>query len=103
MHLEIDLKPVHLDIVLNLLREHLKSADVWVFGSRIKGQNHPASDLDLVIRSRTNLEEPQANLSNLREALRESRLPFLVDLHDWARLPESFRREIEKSHIPLKY
>ena len=40
------------------------------------------------------LSRPQANLSELREALSESNLPILVDLLDWARIPESFRREI---------
>lgn len=84
-----------------ILRQHLSTAEVWIFGSRVNGQSHPGSDLDLVVRSLTNLQEPQAKLSNLREALRESRLPFLIDLHDWARLPDSFRREIENNHLIL--
>ncbi len=32
------------------------------------------------------------------EALRESTLPFLVDVHDWARLPDSFHRRIERGY-----
>jgi predicted nucleotidyltransferase len=99
----IDLDPVHLEILMDLLRLHLKAAEVWAFGSRINGQGHPGSDLDLVVRSLTNLQEPQSNLSNLRRALRESRLPFLIDLHDWARLPTAFRDEIEKNHRVLNF
>jgi len=57
-----------------------------------------ASDLDLVIRARRDGSRSPA-LGRLREALSESDLPMLVDVHDWARIPDSFRREIARAHV----
>ena len=37
----------------------------------------------------------------LVDALRESTFPFLVEARDWARLPESFHREIELDYVAL--
>ena len=36
-----------------LLREHVPDAEVWAYGSRVTGESHPASDLDLVLRGPT--------------------------------------------------
>lgn len=35
------------------------------------------------------------------EALTDSTLPFLMDVHDWARLPERFQRQIEREYVVL--
>ena len=35
---------------------------------------------------------------DLREKISESNIPILVELFDWARLPESFHKNIEASH-----
>ena len=45
---------------------------------------------------------PIGKLSDLTDALRESNIPFLVEARDWARLPESFHREIEREHVVLE-
>ena len=44
---------------------------------------------------------PAGKLSELMDVLRDSTLPFLVEAHDWARLPKSFREEIERSYVSL--
>lgn len=44
---------------------------------------------------------PIDKLWNVENALRESNIPFLVEAYDWARLPESFHREIERAHVVL--
>ena len=49
-----------------------------------------------------NLEENSiCQLVDLAEALQPSRIPFLVETRDWARLPESFHREIERDYVEL--
>ena len=40
-------------------------------------------------------------ISMLREAFDESNLPIIVDIHDWARLPEAYHEEIERSYYVL--
>ena len=83
-----------------LLREHVPDAEVWAYGSRVNGGSHPGSDLDLVLRSPT-LERLGSGYHHLIEAIEESAIPILVQAHDWARLPSSFHREIERNHVVL--
>ena len=88
----------HLEL---LLRRHLPTVEVWAYGSRVNGQSHDGSDLDLVLRSPGLQPIPADSLASFSEALRESPTPFLVAAHDWARLPESFHPEIEREHLVL--
>ena len=84
-----------------LLREHVSEAEVRAYGSRVSGESHPASDLDLVLRG-PNLERLGHGFSDLLEALEESNIPILVQAHDWARLPEIFHREIERHYVVVQ-
>ena len=84
-----------------ILREHVPEAEVWAYGSRIQGRSHDGSDLDLVIRS-PSLAPFGAELLDLIEAFKESNIPFLVQVHDWARLPESFHGEIELDYVVVQ-
>lgn len=80
-----------------LLREHVPDVEVWAYGSRVNGRSHAGSDLDLVLRSPT-LEPLGYEYVELVKALGQSNIPILVQAHDWARLPESFHREIERDY-----
>ena len=84
-----------------LLREHVLDAEVWAYGSRVSGESHPASDLDLVLRG-PSLEPLGGGFSDLLEALEDSNIPILVQAHDWARLPEIFHREIERDYVVVQ-
>lgn len=68
----------------------------------ISGYSHGGSDLDLVLRG-FNLEEiPIGRLVGLEEVLRLPTIPFLVEARDWARMPESFCREMERCYVVLQ-
>ena len=97
----LHLSPRHRAQIEALLREHLPGVEVWAYGSRITGESHDGSDLDLVLRAPDLREIPIGRLSDLREALRESTIPFLVEARDWARLPEGFHGEIERDYVVL--
>ena len=62
---------------------------------------HDGSDLDLVLRSPT-LEPLAEGFFDLLEAIEKSNIPILVQAHDWARLPESFHREIEREYVVVQ-
>lgn len=98
----LDLKSPHLALLLALLERHVPEAEVWAYGSRVNGQSHQGSDLDLVVRNPADLGAACANLWPLRDALTESDLPFLVDVFDWAQIPEHFRRRIEQEHVVVR-
>jgi len=95
---KLNLKSNYLRLLLDVLNTYVPEAEVWAYGSRVNGGGHDGSDLDLVVRNPSGLDQPQKQLGALREALSESNLPMLVDVLDWARIPEDFRREIERQH-----
>jgi predicted nucleotidyltransferase len=99
---KLDLQPEYLRLSLDIFESHLPAAEVWAYGSRVNGGSHDGSDLDLVVCNPANPDQPQQRLSELRAALSESDLPILVDVSDWARLPESFRQEIERQHVVIR-
>lgn len=82
------------------MRQHVPGVEVWAYGSRVTGQSHQGSDLDLVLRSPT-LEPLRGEYLDLIEALEESTIPILIQAYDWARLPESFHQEIAQNYIVL--
>jgi predicted nucleotidyltransferase len=98
----LDLPQKYLKLVESLLRTHVPDMEVWAYGSRVSGGSHDASDLDLVLRNPHNLQEEVASLAELKEAFIESNLPIRVDVMDWARIPESFHREIERAHVVVQ-
>ena len=97
----LDLPRRYRDQIEALLREHVPGVAVWAYGSRVNGQSHEASDLDLVLRGPDLKRISSGQLTDLTEALEQSNVPILVQIHDWARLPESFHREIEQEYVVL--
>ncbi len=95
----LDLLPRHRATIRGLVARHLPDVEVWAYGSRTDGQSHEGSDLDLVLRAPGLSPIPVARRARLKEALRDSNIPFVVEIHDWARLPTAFRRRIERSHV----
>ena len=94
----IDITAKQRKIVTDLLERHLPNTTAWVYGSRAKWASRPQSDLDLVV-----FATPKQNgrVSDLREALEESNLPFRVDLFVWDAVPEQFRKQIKSEHVAL--
>ena len=97
----LDLRAEWLDIIRRMLAEHIPEAEVIAYGSRVTGTAHEGSDLDLVTRNPLNPLLPVRNLGTVRDAFSESNLPILVDILDWARIPDSFRKEIERTGVVI--
>ena len=82
-----------------LLHRYLPGVEVWAYGSRVRWNARPQSDLDLVAFAPP---EQRGVVLQLREAFEESSLPFSVDLLIWDDLPESFHRNIEAGYVVLQ-
>ncbi len=95
------LSPQHRQLLEALLHEHVPNVEVWAYGSRVNGEAHQASDLDLVLRSPT-LKPLGPEFSKLVDALENSNIPILVQIHDWARLPKSFHQEIRRAYVAIQ-
>lgn len=98
----LDLRPTHLGLLRSLLARELPHAEIWAFGSRVHGNGHEASDLDLVVRNPAALLTPTPGVAALREALVESNLPIRVDLLDWAELKPHFWLELERAYVVVQ-
>ena len=94
--LRVNMQPRHLDLVRTILRQHLpQSAKVWAFGSRARGDNSEASDLDLAVdagRALTLIE-----VAALCADFEESTLPYKVDVVDMRQISAAFRDIVAKS------
>lgn len=78
-------------MVLEAVRPY--GADVWLFGSRARGDARPVSDIDVAIRSPRGAL-PRPVMSELRERLFESHVPWTVDVVDLATVDERFRERV---------
>ena len=96
----VDLRPDHWAIVRSALRRHVPDREVLAFGSRVTWTAKDYSDLDLAVMG----EEPLSprTVSALDEALGDSDLPFKVDVVDWARIGDGFRRIIRRHGVTVQ-
>lgn len=99
---QLAIQPRHLALLRQLLQQHLPHVEVWAYGSRVNGDGHEASDLDLAVRHPSDLKKETSELWEMKEALMESNLPIRVDIVDWALIPASFQREIERAYIVVQ-
>jgi predicted nucleotidyltransferase len=97
---ELDIKPADLKTVQAILYRYIPDREVWAFGSRVTGKVKPFSDLDLAVMG--NVPLPASTLADLKDAFRESVLPFKVDVVDWAETKENFRRIIEAAYVVVQ-
>ena len=94
----IDINPSDKKILFSLLTHYLPHTSAWAFGSRVKGNAKPWSDLDIVVFT---VEGQKHRLSLLREALEESNLSFRVQLLEWDYLPDNFKENVTASHTVI--
>ncbi len=75
-----------------------KPVHLWAFGSRVNGQAHDMSDLDLALISdddeKTDIEE----YIDFKESLRDSNIPILIQVLDWHRIPTYFHKNILENY-----
>lgn len=95
---ELFVKPRYLEMIFEILDSYCPQAEVWAYGSRINGRAHDGSDLDLAVK---NSKIAKVNIYKLKELFVESNIPFLIDLHDYEMLPESFKDEIDRQHVVI--
>ncbi|WP_269527028.1 nucleotidyltransferase family protein [Coraliomargarita parva] len=83
------------------IREHLSGAQVWLFGSRARGDASRRSDFDLAYKPAKSLA-PDA-VSRFEDALRnDPEIIYPVDLVNLDQAPEPLRKHIEAEGILWK-
>ena len=89
----IDVEEKDLVEIRRILAEHMSDCEVRVFGSRIEGNAHEFSDLDLVLVGGEKLD--WRRIERLKDAFASSDLPMTVDVIDWHAISNEFRAVIE--------
>jgi hypothetical protein len=95
----VDTRAGDLEAVRRIVTQALHGLPVrvFLFGSRARGDDRAASDIDVALLSSTPL--PRDLSSRLREALEESHVPVAIELLDLSEAPASLRRRVlEEGH-----
>ncbi len=88
--------------IISLAKKTLKgSVKILAYGSRVSGEAHDTSDLDLVLVSKDGEQVNTREFINFKEHLQNSTIPILTQVLDWNRIPESFHKNILKNHEEL--
>lgn len=93
----IDLKPIFLRKVKNILAGSVPEYDVMVYGSRADGTAKKYSYLDIAVMSDKPLVATR--LEKLSAEFTAAGFPFRVETIDWAATGASFRKEIKKTGV----
>jgi predicted nucleotidyltransferase len=73
---------------------------VILFGSRARGDNHPAADVDIGIIPSGELDNTKIALLN--EKIEDLNIPYKVEVVNFAQVSESFKKEALKQVIVWK-
>ena len=92
---QVCLKPEYINALCRIFDSYCPKSEIWAYGSRVYGDNHVGSDLDLVVM----IFEPTKRISELKKLISNSDLPFLVDITEYNSLPLSFQKEIREKGI----
>lgn len=65
-------------IILSILEPYKNKYDFYYYGSRVKGNFRPLSDLDILLLSKNDIEIN--DIYTLKEAFDESILPYVVNI-----------------------
>lgn len=94
----MNLKPEDLKILTDIFQSYCPKAEIWAYGSRVNGESHDGSDLDLTVKS---FNDEGCNIFELRDIINNSNIPFLTDIFEFDKLPESFQKEILKNYVVI--
>ncbi|MFA6990715.1 MAG: nucleotidyltransferase domain-containing protein [Candidatus Babeliales bacterium] len=83
--------------LIKIITKYLPKAQIYLFGSRARKDNSPRSDIDIAIDNKNKIDN--LTLSNIREEIEESTIPFTVDIIDLNNISEDLKKQILKDRI----
>ncbi len=81
-----------------IFKNYCPNAEIWAYGSRINGNAHSGSDLDLIVK---NFGDHKCNITELKKIIANSNIPFLIDICEFNSLPEYFKQEIINNYVVI--
>ncbi len=93
----ISLSENEIQIIKNILKNHISNGKVYIFGSRVKDTNKKFSDIDIAIDINRKLTLNE--MSRLKDDFEESDLIYITDIIDYNAVSDSFRNIIDNDKI----
>ena len=90
----VNLTPDQLNFIKNALKAYPNTV---IYGSRVKGSNKQYSDLDVCLKDSIT----DYGYELLVEAFENSDLPFKIDLSEYQKLSDDFKKVIDANSILL--
>jgi type I restriction enzyme, S subunit len=97
-------------IIIDILKPHFKEFSFFYYGSRVKGGFEATSDLDILIKAKTNPKQtkiPSVFLEEIKEKFDQSNLPFVVNFSEFAGVDDGFfeiiRRDLVRVDTESKF
>ena len=94
----LSLKDEYLQELKDIFYRYCPKAEILAYGSRLTGDCHSGSDLDLTVKS---FNDDNKHLYELKSLLSDSNIPFVIDINEFDKLPDYFQEEIKKRYIRI--
>lgn len=94
----VDLDEKYITFIKSVIDKYLNDYELFLFGSRAKGNARKYSDIDIAISSSIFSEEIK---NKITFELENSTLPYMVDIIDLNNISEIFKNSIKNSMIKL--
>jgi uncharacterized protein len=94
------LNPKYKDELIAIIKKHLPECRIYLFGSQARETSTQGSDIDLAIDC--GATAPQRLMSQIREDIEESNIPYFVDVVDFCEASDTFKEQIIKDMVVWK-
>ena len=85
------------NIIKTILEQYKNKYEFYFYGSRVRGNFRPLSDLDILVKSKNNID--LNDIDNIKTFFDESTLPYVVNLS--YELDEDFYKLIENDLVKI--
>lgn len=91
----INLSDNEINIIKDILKNHIHEGEVYIFGSRVRGNNKKFSDIDLAVNINRKLS--LSEISAIKDDFDESDLIYMADIIDYNSISEEFKNIIDSN------
>ena len=91
----INLSENEINIIKDIFKNHIYEGEVYIFGSRVRGNNKKFSDIDLAVNINRKLS--LSEISAIKYDFDESDLIYTADIIDYNSISEEFKNIIDSN------